>query len=205
MRNLLKEAVHAGMTYVEYNLLFKQLVHEGKTTGEVSEEKINFTRLNFSRTKRLDKTASIQEIHLNKITQLNAKQIWLVITEPWCGDAAHTLPILNKVSVKSNNIDLKIVLRDENPELMNAFLTNGSQAIPKLIILDENLEVIQSWGPRSRNATQLVTEYKAQFEKFDDELKKNLQIWYNQDRGKSIINEIVDIMKNKSLSKATST
>ena len=62
MRNLLKEAVHAGMTYVEYNLLFKQLVKEGKTTGEISEEKINYTRLNFSRTKRLDKTASIREL-----------------------------------------------------------------------------------------------------------------------------------------------
>ena len=205
MGNLLKEAVHAGMTYVEYNLLFKQLVNEGKTTGEITEEKINYTKLNFSRTKRLDKTTSIREIHSNIINRLKAKQIWLVISEPWCGDAAHTLPILNKISVLSNYIDLKIVLRDENPELMNAFLTNGSQAIPKLIILDENLEIIQSWGPRSKNATELVNEYKAQFGKVDDELKKKLQIWYNQDRGKSIINEIVDIMKTKSLRKATST
>ncbi len=199
MRNLLKEAVLAGMTYVEYNLLFEELVKEGKTTGEISEEKINYTRLNFSRTKRLDKTVSIQEIHSNKINDLNAKQTWLVISEPWCGDAAHTLPILNKISSESNNIDLKIVLRDENPKLMNAFLSDGSQAIPKLIILDENLEVIQSWGPRSRNASQLVNDYKVQFGKVDDVLKTNLQIWYNQDRGKSIINEIVDIIENKSL------
>jgi hypothetical protein len=199
MRNLLKEAVHAGMTYVEYNRLFKQLVKEGKTTGEISEEKIKYTRLNFSRTKRLDKTVSIQDFHSNKINHLNAKQIWLIISESWCGDAAQTLPILNKISLESNNIDLKIVLRDEYPELMNAFLTNGSQAIPKLIILDEDLEVIQSWGPRSRNAAQLVTEYKYQYGKVDDELKKKLQIWYNQDHGKSIINEIVDIIENTSL------
>ena len=123
MRNLLKEAVLSGMTYVEYNLLFKQLVKDGKTTGEISEEKINYTRLNYSRTKRLDKTVSIHEIHSNKINNLNTKQIWLVISEPWCGDAAQTLPILNKISSESNNIDLKIVLRDENPELINVFLT----------------------------------------------------------------------------------
>lgn len=195
MKNLIENSVKKAMDYSEYNLLFKQLVVEGRTTGEETQEKIDYTKLNFSRTKRLDKTAEIPEESIEVFKNISEKQTWLVISEPWCGDAAQTLPFLNKIAQLSENIELKIVLRDENPELMDEFLTNGSRSIPVVIILDEVFNVLQTWGPRSKAATKLVADYKEHHGKIDDAFKEMLQVWYNNDRGISIVNDLTECIK----------
>ncbi|MCG2419148.1 thioredoxin family protein [Aequorivita sp. F47161] len=192
MKDLLENSVKKAMDYVQYNLLFKQLVEEGRTTGEETQEKIDYTKLNLSRTKRLDKTAKISEEAMEVFKNIPTKQMWLVISEPWCGDAAQTLPFLNKIAQLSENIDLKIVLRDENPELMNQFLTNGSQSIPIVIMLDEDFNVINTFGPRSKAATKLVTDYKTQHGKIDEAFKEMLQNWYNNDKGVSVVDDVLD-------------
>lgn len=197
MKNLIENSVKKAMDYTQYNLLFKQLVEEGRTTGEQTQEKIDYTKLNFSRTKRLDKTAEISEESMEAFKNISEKQTWLVISEPWCGDAAQTLPFLNKIAELSENIDLKIVLRDENPELMDQFLTNGSQSIPILIKIDENFDVIETFGPRSKAATKLVTHYKTEHGKIDDAFKEILQVWYNNNKGVSIVNDILKTIEVK--------
>ncbi|WP_339701881.1 thioredoxin family protein [uncultured Marixanthomonas sp.] len=195
MKKLLENSIQSSMTYTDYNLLFKQLVAEGRTTGEPSEEKIKYTKLNLSRSKRLDKTATITETFQSQFINICEKQTWLVITEPWCGDAAQTLPFLNKIAELSENIELKIVLRDEDPKLMDQFLTNGSKSIPKLIILNDQYEVLDSWGPRSQAATKLVTDYKTEYGQLDDTFKTQLQFWYNKDKGASIVQEMAEVSK----------
>jgi hypothetical protein len=195
MKNLLKDAFDKAMDYPQYNLLFKQLVEEGRTTGEETQEKIDYTKLNWSRSKRLDKTAKIAEEDEAVFKNISERQRWLVISEPWCGDAAQTLPFLNKIAQLSGNIDLKIVLRDENPELMDRFLTNGSRSIPKVIMLDEDLNVLQTFGPRSKAATKLITDYKTEHGQIDDVLKEKLQVWYNNDKGVSIVNDLMDLVQ----------
>jgi len=195
MKKLLENSIQSSMTYTDYNLLFKQLVTEGRTTGEPSEEKIKYTKLNLSRSKRLDKTAIIADAFQPQFKNICEKQTWLVITEPWCGDAAQTLPFFNKIAEISENIDLKIVLRDEHPELMDQFLTNGSKSIPKLIILNDQYEVLDSWGPRSQTATKLVTDYKTEHGQLDDTFKTQLQLWYNKDKGTSIVQEMAEVAK----------
>jgi hypothetical protein len=197
MKNLIESSVNKAMDYTQYNLLFKKLVAEGRTTGEETQEKIDYTKLNFSRTKRLDKTAEISEEAIEVFKNISEKQTWLVISEPWCGDAAQTLPFLNKIAQLLEIIDLKIVLRDENPELMDKFLTNGSQSIPVVIMLDSDFNVINTFGPRSKAATKLVTDYKEHHGKIDDAFKEMLQLWYNNDKGISIINDILETLSVK--------
>lgn len=192
MNNIITEAVKKGMNYTQYNLLFKQLAEEGRSTGEQTEEKTHYTKLNFSRSKRLDKTAQIPAEHIETFKNIDKRQTWLVISEPWCGDAAQNLPFLNKFAELSDNVDLKIVLRDENLDLMNQFLTNGSQSIPILIVLDENQNVIKTWGPRSKAATKLVSDYKEEHGAIDDAFKEILQVWYNSDKGVSIVEDLVE-------------
>lgn len=87
------------------------------------------------------------------------------------------------------------MLRDEHPELMDHFLTNGTRSIPKLIILNYALEVMATWGPRTAAATLLVTDYKQQFGKIDAEFKSQLQLWYNKDKGINIINELAAVVQ----------
>ena len=194
MKKLIQESLERAISYEEYNVLFKSLVAQGKTTGEITAEKIKFTKLNYSRSKRLDKTIELSEAQISSFQHLNSKQTWLVITEPWCGDAAQSLPYFNKIAGSSEKIDFKIVLRDEHPELMDSFLTYGSRSIPKLIIIDRNLEVITHWGPRSKAATKLVEDYKNEHGRIDEQLKTNLQLWYNKNKGEAIISEMQDLV-----------
>merc|ERR1711916_209266 len=128
------------------------------------------------------------------LSKLNQKQTWLVLTEGWCGDAAQNLPIIHKMAEASNQIDLKLVLRDEHLELMDMFLTNGGRAIPKLIALDENLEVLFTWGARPSIATKMVADYKAAHGKLDDALKKDLQVWYNKNKGLNLQEDFVKLL-----------
>ncbi|MGO3184242.1 MAG: thioredoxin family protein [Aequorivita sp.] len=197
MKDLINKTISKAMDYPQYNLLFKQLVAEGRSTGEQTQEKTDYTKLNFSRSKRLDKTAKISDEAMEAFKNISGKQTWLVISEPWCGDAAQTLPFLNKISQLSENIDLKIVLRDDNLELMDQFLTNGSQSIPIVIMLDEDKNVLQSWGPRSKAATKLVSDYKTEHGVIDDTFKEMLQVWYNNDKGISIVNDILETLEVK--------
>lgn len=195
MSNLIKDSVKKAMDYAQYNLLFKQLVDEERSTGEHDQMKVDYTKLNFSRTKRLDKTAKIEAAQAEVFKNIPTKQTWLVISEPWCGDAAQSLPFLNKISELSDNIELKIVLRDDNLELMDQFLTNGSQSIPIVIMLDENLEVLQHWGPRSKAATKVVADYREEHGVIDDAFKEMIQVWYNNDKGVSLVNDLVEMIE----------
>jgi len=160
-----------------------------------NENLFHFTKLNNQRMKRLDKQTKLNEETLSKAQKINRDFTWLVLTESWCGDAAQTLPVINKFAEANERIDLKVVLRDENEELMNQFLTNGNKSIPKLIVVDNNSkEVVGSWGPRSAKATKMVIDYKEKHGKIDAKLKTDLQNWYNEDRGLHIEMEMVELI-----------
>lgn len=199
MTTLLKNAVAKAMDYDQYNALMTQLVAENRSTGEQSEEKTKYTKLNYTRSKRLDKTGVIDEDAAEFFKNIKHPQTWLVISEPWCGDAAQSLPLLNKTAQLSPNISLKIVLRDENLELMDSFLTNGTRSIPKLIVLDENYNVLTTWGPRSKEATKIVNDYKEAHGTLDETFREKIQLWYNKNKGKAIVNDLVESIKSLEL------
>lgn len=192
----LAQGLENSMTYQEYMDLMEKLVLTQSTTGEIDKERVDFTALNYKRSLRLNKTIQLSEAETANFDVLLTKQIWLLITESWCGDAAQTLPVLNKLAEASESIELRIVLRDEHPELMDHFLTNGTRSIPKLIIMNPELELMATWGPRTAAATKLVTDYKEKFGKIDAEFKTQLQIWYNKDKGVSIINELAAVVQS---------
>lgn len=187
MKELISTSLNRAIDYNSYRTTVKTLLAEGKSTGNTqSESLLHYSKLNDSRMNRLDKKIEIDEVLVNTVTNLPNKLTLLTISEGWCGDAAHVLPVLNKISEKTQNLELKIVLRDENDALMNQFLTNGSKSIPKVIVLDESLKVHATWGPRPSTATEMVEHHKKEFGKLDDTFKKDLQIWYNKDKGETI-------------------
>ena len=185
-----------GISYKAYRKLIKELIKEKKSTGtEQTIDLFNFSVLNDKRMDRLDKTLKITKETQASVDSLKNNFTFLVIAEGWCGDAAQIVPILNKIAEASPKIDLKIVLRDENEELMNQFLTNGSKSVPKIIIVNHENEVINSWGPRPSIATKMVLDYKAENGSIDAEFKKNLQIWYNKDKGHSTQDDLLKLLK----------
>jgi hypothetical protein len=196
MKSIIENSLSQSHSYVDYRNYINDILKEGKSTGkEQSEALTHYSELNEARMNRLEKTVKISTEIIQKLNQLNGDYIWLVISEGWCGDAAQILPVIYKMAELSERIDLKIVFRDENEDLMNLFLSNGTKSIPKLIILDKiTLEVLGDFGPRPIGAKQLILDYKAKHGIVDETAKTNLQLWYLHDKGLSTQKEILDLM-----------
>ena len=196
MHPIIKESINRSISYQDYRDLVKQLADDESNSGlEKTEALANYTKLNDSRMKRWDKTLKVSKESQQVLSDFNLKITWLVITESWCGDAAHVMPVLNKIAELSSNIDIKIVLRDENPELMDMFLTNGSRAIAKVIMIDnETGDVLNTYGPRPSEATNYVNNFKAKHVNLTPEFKEDLQHWYNKDKGQNIIMDVVEML-----------
>jgi len=195
MKDLINNSINNSKSYTQYRKLVSDLLTEDKSTGPTQSEALTqFSNLNNKRMERLDKTLTAPEFIHEKLDTLKNKRTFLLLAEGWCGDAAQLTPIINHVAKNSENLDLKIVLRDENEDLMNQFLTNGGKAIPKLIILDEENNVLNTWGPRPSAAAKLVSDYKKEHGVIDAEIKKNLQMWYNKDKGVSTMSELMDLV-----------
>ncbi|WP_084549597.1 thioredoxin family protein [Aquimarina spongiae] len=197
VNELIEKGIENSYSYQEYRTLVSDLLAEGKSTGnEQSEALTNYSMLNDRRMKRLDKTLKLDEAVTEAFSDAKVDHItWVVLTEGWCGDAAHSIPVINKLAELNNGIDLKIVSRDNNDELMNNFLTNGGKSIPKLIAYDtQNKEVIDTWGPRPSIATQMVNDYKEKHGGLDPEFKQDLQVWYNKNKGVNIAQDLLQLL-----------
>jgi len=198
-KELVQKGISKAMSYGEYRLLVDTLSAEGKSTGPQQTEILaNYTALNQRRMKRLDKTLKIGEEEVRKINSLDKKVTWLVLTESWCGDAAQTMPMMNKVADLNKNISFKVILRDQNLEIMNRFLTNNTMGIPKLIMVENATgDVIGTWGPRPKSATRLVKDYKKEHGALTPEFKEELQVWYNKDKGQGTLNDLMELLALK--------
>jgi len=196
INDIISQSLEDAMTYSAYRTLVSNLVEEQSTTGnDKTEALINYTMLNDRRMKRWDKTVKLSDDIVEKIKSFDKKVTWIVLTESWCGDAAHIMPVIDKIASLNDNIDYKVVLRDKNEDLMDQFLTNGGRAIPKLIMLDNETDtVVNTFGPRPSVATKMVNDYKAEHGKLTPEFKEDLQRWYNKDKGQSTVEDLVGLL-----------
>ncbi len=205
MNKIDREIIQSAMTYAEYRQLVSSLLEKNRTTGkDQSPAMLHYTTMNEVRMERLDKTIKLTPEITEKMMTIRQSQLWLVLTEAWCGDAAQSIPVMAKMASLNPWLDLRLILRDEHPQVMDAFLTNGGRSIPKLIILAAgSLEVLGSWGPRPAAAQQMIMEGKAALEKIPDEqlrkkayqqLSTNLQKWYVRDKTRSVQEEILDVI-----------
>jgi len=196
MNSIIESSLKRSISYQTYRELVEQMARENKTSGlDKTKTQIKFTKLNDSRMRRWDKRLKIADEYKSIIKTFDEPIIWLVMSESWCGDSAHVLPVLNKIAELNNHIDLKIVFRDNNPELMDSFLTYGNRAVPKLIMIDKaSGDILTTYGPRPSEATDYVHRFKAKYGKLTPEFKADLQHWYNNDKGQNIVEDVVRIL-----------
>jgi hypothetical protein len=180
-------------TFKAYNDLIESLLEENKTTGpNQSEAMINYTQMNQKRMKRWFKTLKLSE----EIKGLNIdgqNQKWLIITEGWCGDAAHNIPAIELIA-RELGIETRYVLRDENPEIIDAYLTNGGRAIPKLIAVDSDYNDLFTWGPRPKECQELYLSLKENGSDWNVILEK-VQKWYNTNKSEMLQQEFTQLLK----------
>ena len=180
-------------TYEEYRSIVEQLLELDMSTGENhSEDMLNYTRINVSRMRRLEKTAKLnQELCFALAT--TQPQKWMVLVEGWCGDAAQSLPWIAEMANASDKIDLHILFRDKNLDTMDQFLTNGGRSIPKLIALNEQDEVVFTWGPRPQKLQDIRTEMLEQNQS-KEEINKAIHTWYPKNKGQELQREFLELI-----------
>ncbi len=191
--------LNQAMTYESYRQLIDELLAQNRATGDYTSDTvdiIHYTKMNVQRMNRWDKTAQIGEPLAQALQGVQQKWIWLVLTEGWCGDAAQNIPAIVKMAALNPNIALKFLLRDENPEVMNAYLTEGGRSIPKLICLEaDSLEEIGTWGPRPAEVQAMMKAYKENptesFQSFAERLHK----WYADDKTQTLQAEFLALIK----------
>lgn len=115
---------------------------------------------------------------------------WLVITEPWCGDAAQILPVLDQIAALGK-IQLKVVYRDQNTEIMDQHLTHGSRSIPKIIALSTDFQYLGDWGPRPAEAIALRSQFPDDPKAYADAL----HLWYARNKQVAIQEEVLSWTK----------
>jgi len=182
------------MNWSEYNHFFDEILKNSNPIAPYDNpDFLGYTKMNHTRSKRWMKTGEITQSIIETVGKIEKAQYWILITEPWCGDAAHSVPFIHLISELNDNIQLQIQLRDSNSEIEN-YLTNGGKSIPILVIRDENGKDLAVWGPRPAACQVIFNELKLAGAEFS-EMKIGLQNWYNQDAGVGLQEELNELLK----------
>ena len=177
-----------GLTHETYLEQFEKKFEQGPS-GKPYDE---YVKLNWSRTRRLEKQVVVSDTLFKGIDASTLKAI--CITEHWCGDSAQNLSYIARICEKVG-LALKIVYRDENLDLIDQYATNGARSIPKVVVFDDNGKSVFEWGPRPKPAQVMLADYKAgniSKEDFDILVQK----WYNSDKGLTLQNEWLQLLNS---------
>jgi len=190
-----------AFAYNQYKEMIERLISETnpELLDQTERTRFEFTKLNVHRSNRIEKTYFVSKELINILEGINKPQLWMIITEEWCGDSAQNLPYIVKMAERNSLIKLRIILRDENLDIMNQYLTDGKfRSIPKLVAYDEKGNEIFQWGARPKEVQTSIEQWKNEGLEKSEWIEK-LHLWYGRNRGKNIESEFIEILsKNKS-------
>ena len=182
---------NSAISFDEYIQIANERLENPADQNEIEYKP--YYELGLQRMNRTLKKLVIDEEQVNELKSKNFDGKILIISEAWCGDASATVPAL--VNFFEGHNEVKIFLRDSDSSLIEQFLTNGTQSIPKVIILDKEFKIKNSWGPRPKFGHDLLLKYKADPENYTKDMFYNdLQIYYSRNRGKDAIQEILELL-----------
>ena len=117
----------------------------------------------------------------------------LVLSEDWCGDSVNIVPIIAKLTEAVSNMDMRILARDENLDIMDTHLTGKSRSIPIVILLNQKYQECGLWGPRPSPLQKWVMEKGMLLPK--DERYREVRTFYARDHGLTTMHEIVEMLE----------
>jgi hypothetical protein len=83
----------------------------------------------------------------------------LVLAEDWCGDVIDNLPILGRLAADTGRLNVRVFLRDQNPDLMDQFLNRGQfRSIPVFAFFDDGFHEIGHFIERPDSVTERRAE-----------------------------------------------
>jgi hypothetical protein len=183
-----KELLDNALTYDEYRRHIDEVL-DTPAADEKTQKMIPYYEKNAVLMDQFINSYKVNKLMLEAL-RIALPVTWLVITEGWCGDAAYASPLFRLIEKAAHGkIELKFVLKNQHPGLMDANLTNGGRTIPKLIVLNEHLEEVASWGPKPEALQEQVLEWKASGYALNDIIAK-VDNWYNEDKTLEIQHEL---------------
>lgn len=180
-----------GISFETYiNNIIKKI--EFPQQNIIDKEKFDKLKLSLERAEKITQNYVTHNEYKNMLNEKKFSGNFLIIAEDWCGDCSQIIPTINKFFEEKNAV--KILYRDQNPDLMKLFLTNGNESVPIVILLDEKNDIITHWGPRTKYGTSLLLKYKNDPENFSKEIfHSKLHTYYDNNKGYDIINEIISL------------
>ena len=187
-----------SLTYLEYIELTKSIINNVSPSAPYDNEKmLKYTEANLERMQRVSNNISIDQKLYNLLTSVTDRWIWVIITEPWCGDAAQIVPALCAFAEVNSNIETKLILRDTNLDLIDAYLTEGGRSIPKLICLHQDtMEEIGTWGPRPQQIQVMVDKFKSDTTTSFGQKVRQIHQWYDDNKSAALQEEFIALLQD---------
>jgi hypothetical protein len=192
-----KTQIDKAITYAQYIELTKSIITNPFPPAPYDNEKmLRYTVENLARMERVYNSIAIEQKLYNLLSSISEKWIWVIVTEPWCGDASQIVPALCAFAEVNENIDVKLILRDTNLDLMDAYLTNGGRSIPKLICVKaENFEDVGTWGPRPQEVQLIVDMFKNDTATSFGQKVRQIHQWYDDNKSAALQEEFIALLQ----------
>lgn len=173
---------------------YLEIAEQRASQPDAEDAHKEYYELGLQRMKRSLKTYHTEPEWNSQLAEKNFDGKVLIISEPWCGDASATVPAVVKF-FEENDVPVSIFLRDEDTRLIEAFLTDGAQAIPKILLLNSDSSLRAVWGPRPAYGKELLAKFKIDPEAYPREkFYADLQVYYAKNKGKDVILEIIEAL-----------
>ena len=187
----MKNYWNKGVSYETYKTDAENRISNPRNEEDV--EKKEYYELGLQRMHRMEKVFKINEDDVEKLNSKNFNGKILIISEAWCGDASQAIPTIDAFFKGKNEV--KIFFRDSDVSLIDQFLTDDSQAIPKVLLLNEDFSVKNTWGPRPKHGLELLKKFKENPETQPrEQFYNDLQVYYAKNRGKDTLEEILNLL-----------
>jgi hypothetical protein len=195
---LFSESLKNAISYEQYYALTNDIVASPAPAAPYNEPKmLKYTADNYDRMTRINREIAIDQKLYNLMDSLTEDWLWVVLSEPWCGDASQTVPAMAAIAACSGHVDLKILLRDANLDVMDAYLTNNGRSIPKLVCVRKaDMEELGIWGPRPAPLQIVVNRYKDAADMSMTQKINMVHEWYDIDKSAIIQEEFIQLIKD---------
>ena len=180
-----------ALSFNDYMKVAEERFHNNPDKNDEHQE---YYELGLQRMNRTLKTYHVDPQQLEEFKTKNFNGKILIISEPWCGDASATVPAVSTF-FEAAGIEVKVFLRDLDHSLIDQFQTNGTQSIPKIIVINDEYSVKADWGPRPAPGNQLLKKFKENPETYPrEDFYNDLQVYYAKNKGKDAVQEIIALL-----------
>lgn len=186
---------HQGLTYTAYTEAWEEKLN--RSMAELSSDErryLHYVRYNWERAAAVEQAYTASAELKEVMAAISSPQLWMVLTDDWCGDSAFSLPIIARAASLSDQVTLRILRRDDNLDIMDQYLTNGSRSIPKLVAFSEDGEELFQWGPRPADAAALREKLIAEGAEGKDVVEQLIG-WYEDGGYEDVEEELISCVK----------